>query len=200
MLGLFVSDHPLLGVEALLARMCDCSITSLESRAPGDVLTVGGMVSGLRKKVTKNGGVMILADLEDISGASVEVIVFPTAQEKFGHLVKPDAILLVRGRLDRDARDDSVKVIAMEVNEPQLGEDRPVRITVTAASCTNDVVDRLKEVLSNHPGKSQVFLELTVPEGAPKTFRLPREFCVDQTNGLHAEVKALLGPNALASL
>nr|MDQ3957547.1 DNA polymerase III subunit alpha [Actinomycetota bacterium] len=199
MLGLFVSDHPLLGVEALLARMCDCSITSLESRMPGDVLTVGGMVSGLRKKVTKSGGIMVLLDLEDISGASVEVIVFPTAQEKYGPLLAPDEILLVKGRLDRDARDDSVKMIAMEVTKPNLGEDRPVRIVVAAGSCTNEVVDNLKEVLANHPGKSQVFLELTLPQGS-QTFRLPREFCVDQTNGLHAEVKALLGPGALASL
>jgi DNA polymerase-3 subunit alpha len=199
MLGLFVSDHPLLDVEKLLARMCDCSITSLESRTPGDILTVGGMISGLRKKVTKSGGIMLLADLEDISGASLEVIVFPTAQEKFGHLVRPDAILLVRGRLDRDARDDSVKMIAMEVIEPKFGEDRPVRISIDAGRCTDSVVENLKAVLANHPGKSQVFLELTLPQGS-QTFRLPREFCVDQTNGLHAEVKALLGPGALASL
>ncbi|HEX2195689.1 MAG TPA: DNA polymerase III subunit alpha, partial [Actinomycetota bacterium] len=200
MLGLFVSDHPLLGIEGLLARLCDCSITSLESKTPGEVLTVGGMISGLRKKVTKSGGVMVLADLEDVSGASVEVIVFPTAYEKYGPLLEPDKPRLVKGRLDRDARDDSVKIIAMEVIEPNLGEDRPVQIRVKGSACTNEFVDRLKEILSNHPGKSQVFLELTVSEGEPKTFRLPPEFCVDQTNGLHAEVKALLGPNALVSL
>ena len=199
MLGLFVSDHPLLGVEGLLARMCDCSLTALESRMPGDVLTVGGMVSGLRKKVTRSGGIMILADLEDISGMTVEVIVFPTAQEKFGHLLKPDSILLVKGRLDRDARDDSVKMIAMEVTEPRLGDERPLLINLEAGSCTDRVVGELKDVLANHPGSTRVFLKLDFTEGS-KMLRLGSEFCVDTTNGLHAELKALLGPSSLASL
>ncbi|HYO60809.1 MAG TPA: DNA polymerase III subunit alpha, partial [Actinomycetota bacterium] len=140
MLGLFVSDHPLLGIEGLLARLCDCSLTSLESRPPGEVLTVGGMLSGLRKKVTKSGGVMVLLDLEDVSGASVEVVVFPTAYEKYAGLLEPDKPRLVKGRLDRDARDDSVKIIAMEVIEPNLGEERPLVINLGAESCTERVV------------------------------------------------------------
>jgi DNA polymerase III subunit alpha len=199
MLGLFVSDHPLLGIEGLLARLCDCSITSLESRTPGEVLTVGGMISGLRKKVTKSGGVMVLLDLEDVSGASVEVIVFPTAYEKHAPLLEPDKPRLVKGRLDRDARDDSVKIIAMEVIEPNLGEERPLVINLGAESCTERVVDSLKEVLSSHPGSTQVFLQLAAGQRST-TLRLGSEFWVDTTNGLHAEVKALLGPNALATL
>jgi DNA polymerase III subunit alpha len=199
MLGLFVSDHPLLGIEGLLARLCDCSITSLESRAPGEVLTVGGMISGLRKKVTKSGGVMVLLDLEDVSGASVEVIVFPTAYEKYAALLEPDKPRLVKGRLDRDARDDSVKIIAMEVIEPNLGEDRPLVINLAKESCTERVVDSLKEVLSGHPGSTQVFLQLAAGQRSTM-LRLGSEFWVDTSNGLHAEVKALLGPNALATL
>ncbi|MDQ4023946.1 MAG: DNA polymerase III subunit alpha, partial [Actinomycetota bacterium] len=190
MLGLFVSDHPLLEVDGMLSRMCECSITSLETRTPGEVLMVGGMVSGLRKKVTKSGGIMVLLDLEDISGAAVEVIVFPTAQEKYGHLLMPDEILLVRGRLDRDARDDSVKMIAMEVQKPKLTPDELFRIPVPADRCSETLVDSLKEVLSNHPGSVQVELHLSTTRGVTK-LRLDSQFSVDTSNGIHGELRAL---------
>ena len=190
MLGLFVSDHPLLEVEGMLARLCECSITSLESRIPGEVLMVGGMVSSLRKKVTKSGGIMVLMDLEDMSGSTVEVIVFPTAQEKYGHLLMPDEILLVRGRLDRDARDDSVKMIAMDVQKPKLTPDEFFRIPVPADRCSETLVDSLKEVLANHPGSIQVELHLATTKGVTK-LRLDSKFSVDTSNGIHGELKAL---------
>jgi DNA polymerase-3 subunit alpha len=191
MLGLFVSDHPLLEVDGMLSRLCECSITSLETRTPGEVLTVGGMVSGLRKKVTKSGGVMVLLDLEDISGASVEVIVFPTAHEKYGPLLRPDEIVLVRGRLDRDARDDSVKMIAMEVQKPKLVPDSFFRIKVQGDACNERLVASLKEVLSNHPGDTQVELHVELSNGTVRPLRLDSEFSIDTSNGIHGELRAL---------
>ncbi|MCA1839885.1 MAG: DNA polymerase III subunit alpha, partial [Actinobacteria bacterium] len=128
MLGLFVSDHPLLGVEGLLARMTDCSIAGLADRSPGEVVACGGIVAGLRKKLTRRGDLMVLLDLEDLSGSNVETVVFPKVQEQFAALLRPDTILLIKGRVDRDARDDSVKLIAMEIAEPKLGAEHPLVI------------------------------------------------------------------------
>ncbi|HVF52779.1 MAG TPA: DNA polymerase III subunit alpha [Actinomycetota bacterium] len=198
-LGLFVSDHPLLGVEGLLSRMTDTSISGLAERSPGEMVTVGGMVASLRKKVTKRGDVMVLLDLEDLSGGSVEVIVFPKTHEQYAPLVRPDAILLVKGRFDRDVRDDSIKLIAMDIKEPNLGEQLPLVITLSAASCTPTVVTALKDVLASHPGETQVFLNLE-RNGGMTVLRLGSEFWVDQSNGLHAELKALLGPSALVAV
>jgi DNA polymerase-3 subunit alpha len=191
MLGLYVSDHPLLGVEGLLARMTDCSVAGLAQRAAGDVLTIGGVVAAIAKRVTRRGEVMVTALLEDLSGASVEVILFPRTNEQYGDLVRPDKIVLIKGRIDHDARDDSVKLIASEVHEPRL-DDRPFVIHITNESCTASLVDRLREVLANHPGSTQVFVHLG---GGPRTtvLRLGSEFCVDTGNGLHAELKAQLG-------
>ena len=190
-LGLYVSGHPLQGLEPLLGRMTDASISSLGERGPGDVVTVGGVVTGIAKRVTRRGDVLLLLEIEDLSGANVEVIVFPRVQEQYRSLIRPDGVLLVRGRVDQDARDDSMKLVAMELHEPKL-DDRPCVIGVELGSCTSKVVTQLKEVLANHPGTTPVFLELV---GAPKKtiLRLGSEFWVDTKNGLHAEVKAVFG-------
>jgi DNA polymerase III subunit alpha len=199
MLGQFVSDHPLLGVEGLLERMTDAQIAGLGGRPQGDVVTVGGIVSDIRKRVTKRGELMVLLYLEELSGARVETIVFPKAHQQFASLLRPDAILIVKGRVDRDARDDSLKLIAMEMHEPELGEDRPLLINLSAEACTPQVVDSLKTVLAGHPGSTQVFLR--VAGGSKSTvLRLSSEHWVDTTNGLHAELKVLLGPQALGTM
>ena len=82
MLGLYVSDHPLFGVEHILAAGADCSIAALqdESRPDGQVVTVGGILSGVQRKVTKKGDTWVLTTLEDLEGA-IEVMIFPSAYQ-----------------------------------------------------------------------------------------------------------------------
>jgi DNA polymerase III subunit alpha len=191
MLGQFVSDHPLLGIEGLLARMTDAPLSSLIEKPAGEVLTVGGLVSGISKRVTKRGDIMLLLEMEDLSGAALEVVVFARTYEKFAHCLRQDAILLVKGRIDRDARDDTVKIMAMEFIEPRL-EESPLEIVVSHEACTPVLVGELKEILGNHPGSTQVFLHLRYG-GDTKVLRLGSQFSVDTTNGLHAELKASLG-------
>ncbi|MGH2736084.1 MAG: DNA polymerase III subunit alpha [Actinomycetota bacterium] len=195
-LGMYVSDHPLLGVEGLLGRMADCPISSLADRNAGDVVTLAGLVAGVRKRVTKAGAIMVLLDFEDVSGGVVEVVVFARTAEQYSQLIRADAILLIKGRVDFDARDDTVKFIAMDITEPNL-EDRPLVIRLPGEACTAITVDRLKQVLSSHPGSTQVFLEVAAERERKTVLRLGSEFSVDSSNGLAAELKVLLGPEAL---
>ena len=197
-LGRYVSDHPLLGVEGLLGRMTDCPITSLSDRRPGEILTIGGIVAGITKKLTRRGEIMLLLQVEDVAGATVEVVVFARVYEQFAAVLRSDAILLVKGRLDQDVRDDSMKMMALEFLEPDLGEDRPLVINLAVEACTARVVDSLKDVLANHPGTTQVFLHLA-KERKTTVLRLGSQFSVDTSNGLHAELKALLGPATVLS-
>jgi len=197
-LGLYVSDHPLLGVEGLLSRMTDAAISSLSDRGAGDLVTVGGLVATMQKRLTKRGDVMVTLGLEDVAGGSVEVVVFARLYEQAAALLRPDAILLVKGRVDIDARDESAKLMAMEIHEPKLGDTGPLVINMPADSCTPTTVDRLKDVLASHPGNTQVFLHLG---RGPRTtvLRLDSQFAVDTRNGLFAELKELLGPTALVN-
>ncbi len=133
MLGLYVSDHPLLGREQALAAVTDCTVAELVSSAPhppadghrviadGQVITVGGILSGVRRKVTRQGQAWASAILEDLAGA-IDVLVFPTAYEQFGAALAEDAIVLIRGRLDR--REDIPQLVAMDIREPDLETGR----------------------------------------------------------------------------
>jgi len=198
MLGLYVSDHPLFGVEHVLAAAADCSISVLtgsDDRADGSQVTIGGMVSGLQRKVTKKGDVYAIATVEDLEGA-IEVMFFPQTYQLVSTVLAEDAVVIVRGRLDR--RDDVPKLIAMEMSIPDLSEGPrgPVVISLPVARCTPPVVDRLKEVLATHPGATEVHLRL---QAASRTTVLWIDdgLRVNPSPALMGDLKALLGAACL---
>ncbi|MBV9484932.1 MAG: DNA polymerase III subunit alpha, partial [Frankiaceae bacterium] len=153
MLGLYVSDHPLLGIEHVIAAAVDCPISALaaEDRGDGQVVNVGGILSTVTRKMTKRGDSWATATLEDLEGA-IEVLFFPACYQQCGVHLAEDAVLLVRARLDK--REDQPRLIAMEVTVPDISEGPrgPVKLSIPANRCTPPVVERLKEVLGTHPG------------------------------------------------
>jgi DNA polymerase-3 subunit alpha len=198
MLGLYVSDHPLFGVEHVLAAAVDCPVSALsaEDKQDGAVLTVGGILSTVTRKMTKNGDSWAQVTLEDLEGA-VEVLCFPKTYEQYGVHLAEDAVVLVKGRLDK--REDVPRFIAMEVTIPDIsqGPRGPVVVTIPTNRCTPVVVDRLKEVLAAHPGATDVHLALTT--GARTTVtRIGDGYRVAPTPALMADLKQLLGPNCVS--
>jgi DNA polymerase III subunit alpha len=198
MLGLYVSDHPLLGVEHILAANVDCSIAALtaDERPDGQLVTVGGLLSGLQRKVTKQGNSWALASLEDLAGA-IELMIFPSAYQLCSTLLAEDAIVVVKARLDK--REDAPKLIAMEVTQPDLtisDSGRPLTVSLPVTRVTPPVVERLKEVLITHPGNTEVHLQLQ--NGLRTTVvRLDDRLRVTNSPALMGDLKQLLGPACL---
>ena len=194
MLGLYVSDHPLMGAEASLRRRTECTIGELEGVEDGSMRVVGGLVTSLQRKWTKKGDLMAVFVLEDLQ-SSIEVMVFPKTMQQYGHLLTDDAVVCMKGRVD--GRDDTPKLMAMEIQifEPISDGAPPVRIRLTPNALSEPLLAGLKGLLGEHPGESQVFLHL----GERQVVRLPDEFNVDASNGLVAELRVLLGPDAIAA-
>ena len=192
MLGLYVSDHPLMGAEAALGRKVDHPIAELADLDDGAMRTIGGVVTALQRKWTKKGDLMAVLTLEDLQ-SSIEVMVFPRTMTDIGHLLADDAVLVVKGRVDK--RDDQPKFIAMdaEVFDGVTDGAPPLRLKVSPARLDAGTVDELKGLLTRFPGESQVFLHI----GEEKILRLPEVFCVDTTGGLIGEARVLLGPAAI---
>jgi DNA polymerase-3 subunit alpha len=199
MLGLYISDHPLLGAETALRKIADTTITDLRSLAESssatpeyaEVRTLAGVVTSLSRKYTKKGELMATFVLEDLA-STIEAWVFPRTMEQYGALLADDAIVCVKGRLD--LREDQPKLVVMEVRRPEIVLDggAPVRVRLPMNALSDTLVERLKEVLVRHGGPSPVFLHV-----GDKILRLPDEFNVDDRNGLVGELRVLLGAGCI---
>jgi DNA polymerase-3 subunit alpha len=141
--------------------------------------------------MTKQGRSWASATLEDLEGA-VEVLFFPNTYELVGQYVAEDAIVVVKGRVDR--RDDQPRLMAMDLSIPDItspDEVKPVVLAIPPARCTPPLMERLNEVLASHPGAAEVHLRVN-----RHLLRAARR--VAPTTALMADLKALLGPSAVA--
>jgi DNA polymerase-3 subunit alpha len=198
MLGLYVSDHPLVGMETALAQLSDRSIASVvvDESLDGTVATLGGLVTSVQRKTTKKGSAWAIITLEDLEG-SIELMVFPQSYASFGALLVEDSILVVRARVDR-SDDDGLRAVALEISAPDLSEapSGPVRLSLAASRCVPPLVARLKAVLAEHPGTTEVQLHLT--GGTTTTvMKLDDQYRVTPTPSLFGDLKALLGASCL---
>ncbi|GAA4717067.1 DNA polymerase III subunit alpha [Phytohabitans rumicis] len=199
MLGLYVSDHPLFGVEHVLSAAADMSISALAedgSVSDGQVVTLAGILSGVQRRITKQGRAWASATLEDLGGA-VEVLFFPNTYEVVGQYIAEDAIVVVKGRVDR--RDDQPRLMAMDMSLPEItaaDEVKPVVLALPPSRCTPPLVERLREVLTSHPGSAEVHIKLV--NGSRSTLLRLGPTRVNPTTALMADLKALLGPSAVA--
>ncbi|MDH3308266.1 MAG: DNA polymerase III subunit alpha, partial [Acidimicrobiia bacterium] len=139
MLGLYISDHPLLGVQRALRAASTCGVDDLIDMADNSRIVVGGMVGAVSKRFTRRGEPMIFFQLEDLAG-SVEVMCFPKTVAEYGPLIREDAVLLVTGSLDH--KGDEVKVRAQSLKEPDLRIDDLVRLEVPARLLSADKVNK----------------------------------------------------------
>ncbi|MGA4507370.1 DNA polymerase III subunit alpha [Propionibacteriaceae bacterium G1746] len=201
MLGLYVSDHPLHGLEHVLAQHRDHSlgvVASSDGPPEGATVTICGMVTQLTRKQTKTGQVWAILNVEDLDGG-VEVMVFNKVYEQVATQLATDVVVKVRGRVKR-TEDDTVSIQANDLSVPEISDHHsggPITIQLPITRCTPPVVEQLKGVLRQHPGVNEVRVTLLSTDRAT-TFRLHDELRVNATQPLMADLKALLGPSCLA--
>jgi DNA polymerase-3 subunit alpha len=198
MLGLYVSDHPLAGLEQLLQNSADTTIAALneEGSVPdGQVVTLAGILTGVQRRITKQGRAWASATLEDLAGG-VETLFFPNTYEVIGQYIAEDAIVVVKGRVDR--RDDTPRIMAMDMSMPDVShnpDSKPVTLTMPITRCTPPLVSELKEILSSHPGDAEVHVHLQ--NGSRTTIMRLGALRVAPTPALRADLKTILGPSAV---
>ena len=196
MLGWYVTEHPLQGAEAQLARLTDTSIASLADRGQGAIVTIGGLVTGINRKVTKGGDTWAVLSIEDLSGGT-EVMVFPKTYQTCAGLLAEDSAVIVKARVDQ--RDDELRVMAMEVTQLAIADaSAPVVLHLDATNVAQNTMDSLQQILRVHPGTTQVHVHLH--NGSRTTvIKLPDHLRVTSTSALFGDIKALLGHSAVAS-
>ena len=195
MLGLYVSDHPLLGVEHVLRSGTDMSISELldDGGHHDQIVTIGGLITSVTRKVTRQGASWAVVTIEDLEG-SIEALFFSNTYNQYALTLTEDRIVLIRGRVDK--REDQVRFTALEMKNADISAapTGPLVITLPINQCTPPVVDRMKEILRSHPGKREVHLHLD-ENGMLTVMKL--ETLITSSPSLSADLKSILGPNCL---
>ncbi|HVG67020.1 MAG TPA: DNA polymerase III subunit alpha [Gaiellales bacterium] len=194
-LGLYVTSHPLADVKDQLARRADVQLAAFSGLRDGQVVTVGGLVTSMRTLVTKKGDQMAFVELDDTT-ATIEVIVFANALAAVRSVLHPDAVVIVKGRVDHKSEGE-VKLVAFELAPFEATADfGVVKLRVDARHAAPTVIHELRSLIGEHPGDAPVMLELETSEGS-KTLRFGPGFRVQPDGNFFAEAKALLGDAAL---
>jgi DNA polymerase-3 subunit alpha len=195
MLGLYVSDHPLLGVEHVLRAGTDLSISELldDGGHHDQIVTIGGLITSVTRKVTRQGASWAVVTIEDLEG-SLEALFFSNTYNQYALTLTEDRIVLIRGRVDK--REDQLRFTALEMKSADVSAapTGPLVITLPINQCTPPVVDRMKEILRSHPGKREVHLHLD--ENGMRTV-MKLETLITSSPSLSADLKSILGPNCL---
>jgi DNA polymerase-3 subunit alpha len=200
MLGLYVSDHPLQGLEGVLSQHAEMSITSVlgeDGPQDGAIITIAGMITSLSRRIAKaSGNAYARAEVEDLGG-SMEVMFFGQVYGPIASVLAEDLIVVVKGRLQK--RDDgAITLNCMELSVPDLSEGLggPLVITMPTHKATEAVVTELGDVLRTHRGNSEVRLHL---QGDTRTeiMGLPVHLRVNPSPSLFGDLKVLLGPACL---
>jgi DNA polymerase III subunit alpha len=210
-LGTYLSSHPLTEVGPALRARVDCSLAELTGKPDGGWVTVGGIVVECKKIRTKSGSQMMFATLDDVEG-QVEMLVFKADQAESAAVIQPDAIVLVRGRIDHKDRGET-KLVVQEAQrfEPDSEEiahaaknvrpvaTGPLQLSIDVSRLrTPGVVEELKSLFEDHKGEADVHLVMQTSEG-PKRLKIGDDYRVQVSPHLRYEINQLLGPDAIAA-
>jgi len=194
-LGLYMSGHPLERFSEELKIFGAQRIADL-TQSLADVW-VGGIVSGLRPLKTKKGDRMAVFMLDDIAGG-VEVVVFPETFGKCGHLIAADAMLLVRGKFEKD--DESARLVATELQPISMLKERTTReVVIHLHTPSRGAMEALAELLARHRGDRRVMLELDVKKNGGPGLRVRADVAqrVRPSEKLVEEVEQLCGAGSV---
>jgi len=197
MLGLYVSDHPLLGVEHILRSATDTTISQIldEGVVHDQIITIAGLITSVQRKVSRQGQSWAIVTVEDLEGA-IEVRFFSSTYQTHALNLIEDRIVIIRGRIDK--REETAQITALELNLADINQAPigPFVIKLEAERCTPPVVDRMKEILRSHPGTREVHLKI---EGGTKNtiLKLDDGLKITASPSLSADLKSILGPDCL---
>jgi DNA polymerase-3 subunit alpha len=210
--GLFISEHPLKSVREALAAKVDCGCTDVGGRGNGDWVKIGGMVSAAKKIRTRSGSVMMFATIDDLEG-NIEVRVFEKALNTSEGALAEDNIVIIRGRVDHmDGGKVCVIVSEAALFEPSEREIEqakaaaarqaeqkavPLKLPINATSLAGTVIDDLKQLFAQHPGETEVVLEIQTSDG-PRRLRLGPGYNVTRSTRLLSEFEHLIASASVA--
>jgi DNA polymerase-3 subunit alpha len=181
-LGFYISGHPLKQFEHLLSSAVTAKIEDLAEKNREEV-SIGGIITGMRRMRTRAGKAMAVFHLEDDTG-SVETVVFPDVFNDSNRRLDNDEVVLVTGRAENDS--ESVRLIAtgiMPLSQIKPKEPKALRITLDLDSVEETAIGELIEIIHANRGSSALQMRI----------RKSGEFDVEMATGGYFNIKASNG-------
>ncbi|NQU17680.1 MAG: DNA polymerase III subunit alpha, partial [Candidatus Saganbacteria bacterium] len=155
LLGFYISDHPLTHIKDSLESQVKDQIADIAEKKEGDAVLIGGLVLGCRRITTKKGDLMLIATIEDLSG-SIGVVVFPRTYKECSEIIMDDAILIVRGKVNRDIRTDELNVVAEKIQPlAAVKKERVLHLDIVDVA-DKSLLHKVKDLLETNRGLDPV--------------------------------------------
>jgi len=197
MLGIYVSDHPLREIAQQVRDASDYSIGAVETLKDGTVGWFAGILTAVVLRPTKKGPMMATVTIEDMDG-SIEAVFFPATLEKFRDLIKVDAVVCLKAKLEDSDRGKKLMVLELKPFDGEAFCKPPgvLRIRTDSGVLVNGRKDKLVRILEHYPGRDVVELLVTDPSGTTLVAHMPQTVN-REVPGLHAELIELFGGDSI---
>jgi DNA polymerase-3 subunit alpha len=197
LVGFYISGHPLDRYRPLLSWYANTDTQNVAQISPQKEVRIGGIVTSVKRLLDRKGKEMAFVAIEDFTGI-VEIILFNDAYAESNELLQVDSVLMVSGKISK-RDEDSPKIIAHKVwdMERMLSEGRiGVTVELSSEREKEEELEKLRAILSEHPGTSPVFL--TVGQGRERKRFVARSAKVSITEALIGELRKYAGEEAVS--
>jgi DNA polymerase-3 subunit alpha len=200
MLGFYVSGHPLTKYEEELKTFATRTTQTIEEAKDGEEVYIGGVITQVKINIDRKKKQMAFATLEDFVG-TVEVVVFSDCFEENRRIIRPESMVLVKGRASTK-EGEKAKVVASEVTSLSKVYQKMktmLHVLLLTSGASEDILNELKQILSSHPGKSPVILHVRTDQaggelGEPKELKMRlKNISVEVSKELLEKLKCLCG-------
>jgi len=193
-LGFYLSSHPLSEYQNLLETYCSHNTSTIGGLKDRASVALGGILSSIKLAHTRKGDKYANFDLEDVDGM-IRCILWPGEYERFAELVETDAILFVRGTIDRRGGDEANLIVneLVQLSELPARYTRGAAFRIVESKAAPDTLKKLREILRTYPGKGEVQLMLTLKDGDNVLLRSD-SIQINVNAEMRQRVDQLLGP------
>ncbi|MEW6089010.1 MAG: DNA polymerase III subunit alpha [bacterium] len=200
MLGLYISGHPLDHYKEEVKQWTNCNTTDLINMSQDDEVRIAGIISSIKKTITKKGDKMGFAGLEDRHSV-VEVIVFPSVFKNAGEFLNEDVLIFVMGRLDFSGeQNERVKIIAEEIIPLSQVKEKMtdiIHIRINTLGLENSLLEETKKILNSHKGRCSVYLHFLKPSKDEIVQKLNSDYLAAPSSELIDEIEKILGDGSI---
>ena len=200
-LGYYLTAHPLSAFEKSLKAFCSHTSSTIKLCKNRDEVLMGGMISSIKIAHTKNpkpgqSSKYANFDLEDMDGF-VRSICWPDGMEKFGDMIQPDAVVLVRGKVDKRGEDEVNFIVdeMIPIAEADTKFTTGIHITYDQEKHKPELINKIREVLRGYPGPRDVLFAIRLETGETVHVKSSKQRVVISPE-LRARLDDLLGEDS----